>query len=772
MQSLVDSQGFNIDKRFLTQEQLLKIKKDLAATPVSNFGNFVAKPIRVFFETRDTITVPIFYALKELKDFEFVSDFISNPVKFPEDNIVLRETQKECMEVCLSEQGKEFGGGIINLSTGGKCLGYDSRVLMYDGTVKKAQDIEVGDLLMGDDSVPRTVLSTCWGLEQLFLVSYNGDDGFSCNSSHILTLVNDISIIELYDCKYAYAVMYFCPKLKNTELKYCKNLRSAVLSKNIIEKMYGMIDLSVEDYFISGCRLQMTKRKPVSHWSAGEYTDDEYYDIGASLKNSFYEIPAKYLESTIHQRTFLLAGLLDTNKIHGDYKDYYMLRFPTSNRPETIETLLYSLGLDFNTYLAPDSIVIKIKGYYETPVDLPLKTTKKVLLSKTSKYINFKISLTDYDNRYYGFEIDGNRRFCISDFTVTHNTVLAIKMIKEFGQKALIVVNKTELARQWRAELTKFIPGIKIGTIQGATFDVEGCQVVIGMLQSIAMKDHLTVEKFKCFSVGIIDECHNISSEVFSKIMFKVRPKHLFGLTATLERKDQMEKIIKWYLGDVIYSDSNDNLKQHTDIHVYKYKGKSSVEKFLRTGDPACSEMLTNISEDRERTAMIVKVLKKLLLEKDRNILVLSDRTAQLKQLQIQFPEDSGLFIGSKKPEELLEAKERRILLGTYGMCNEGFSLAKLNTLVFATPRSSITQAIGRIYRKKHVITPLIVDIADDFSIFKGQSYKRKKIYRDSISKPFILEKNTVNDTVKVQDLFEEVEEDFPEMCMIESDCE
>jgi superfamily II DNA or RNA helicase len=625
---------------------------------------------------------------------------------------------------------------------------------------------------MGDDSAPRTVLSTCWGLEQLFLVSYNGDDGFSCNSSHILTLINDISIIEMYDCKYDYAVKYFCPKNKGIELKYCKNLRSAVLSKYAIEKMYGMIDLTLDDYIISKCRLQMTKRKPVSHWPEGKYADDEYYDTGANLKNSFYEIPGKYLKSSISQRTFLLAGLLDTNKILGDYKDYYMLRFPTSNRPETIETLLYSLGLDFKTYLAPDSIIIKIKGYYETPVDLPLRITKKVLLKKTSKNINFKISLTEYDNRYYGFEIDGNRRFCLSDFTVTHNTVLAIKMIKEFGQKALIVVNKTELARQWRAELTKFIPGIKIGTIQGATFDVEGCQVVIGMLQSIAMKDHLTHEKFKCFSVGILDECHNISSEVFSKIMFKVRPKHLFGLTATLERKDQMEKIIKWYLGDVIYSDQSSSLKQTSDIHVYKYKGKSSVEKFLRTGDPACSEMLTNISEDRERTNVVVNILKRLLLEKDRNILVLSDRTAQLKQIYKQFPEDSGLFIGSKKPEELLEAKKHRILLGTYGMCNEGFSLEKLNTLVFATPRSSITQAIGRIYRKKHVITPLIVDIVDDFSIFKGQSYKRKKIYRDSISKPFILEKNTIDDTVKVQDLFEEVEEDFAEMCMIHSDSE
>lgn len=30
---------------------------------------------------------------------------------------------------------------------------------MYNGTIKKVQDIKEGELLMGDDSTPRTVLS-------------------------------------------------------------------------------------------------------------------------------------------------------------------------------------------------------------------------------------------------------------------------------------------------------------------------------------------------------------------------------------------------------------------------------------------------------------------------------------------------------------------------------------------------------------------------------------------------------------------------------------
>ena len=42
-----------------------------------------------------------------------------------------------------------------------KCLGKDTPVLMYDGTIKMVQDIKVGEKIMGDDSKPRNILSTC-----------------------------------------------------------------------------------------------------------------------------------------------------------------------------------------------------------------------------------------------------------------------------------------------------------------------------------------------------------------------------------------------------------------------------------------------------------------------------------------------------------------------------------------------------------------------------------------------------------------------------------
>ena len=43
----------------------------------------------------------------------------------------------------------------------GKCLEPNTEILMFDGTKKYAKDIKQSDLLMGDDSSPRKVLSIC-----------------------------------------------------------------------------------------------------------------------------------------------------------------------------------------------------------------------------------------------------------------------------------------------------------------------------------------------------------------------------------------------------------------------------------------------------------------------------------------------------------------------------------------------------------------------------------------------------------------------------------
>jgi superfamily II DNA or RNA helicase len=311
-------------------------------------------------------------------------------------------------------------------------------------------------------------------------------------------------------------------------------------------------------------------------------------------------------------------------------------------------------------------------------------------------------------------------------------TVLALKIASEFRLKTIIIVNKIELLDQWRKAINTFLINCKVGLIQGKVFDIGDKDIVLAMLQSVSIKDTLTSNDFSTFGLCFIDEVHNVPSNVFSKVAFKVRPRYTIGLSATYERKDKMHVVLDYYCGKVLYSDVNTASKQYTRIKQVKYKGSSSIEKYLFDGSPAVSTMITNICQDKERTHLVVTEIQELLKNPERQILVISDRVQQLQDLHALLGEDiSGLFTGKTKDKEA--SKQKRVLLGTYGLTNEGFNLPKLNTLVFASPRSSITQAIGRIFRKEHLVDPCIVDIIDNFSIFRHQAKKRRKIYEENI---------------------------------------
>src|SRR6478736_950698 len=77
---------------------------------------------------------------------------------------------------------------LIGASSMGKCLSPETRVRMFDGSVKEAKDVLIGDRLMGDDSTPRMVLNTVKGRDKMYRITPERGDEWVCNSSHILTM--------------------------------------------------------------------------------------------------------------------------------------------------------------------------------------------------------------------------------------------------------------------------------------------------------------------------------------------------------------------------------------------------------------------------------------------------------------------------------------------------------------------------------------------------------------------------------------------------------
>ena len=83
------------------------------------------------------------------------------------------------------------------------------------------------------------------------------------------------------------------------------------------------------------------------------------------------------------------------------------------------------------------------------------------------------------------------------------------------------------------------------------------------------------------------------------------------------------------------------------------------------------------------------------------------------------------------KEKELKLSENKQVILGTYNMCSEGYDNVNLDTLIMASSKGNIEQAVGRILRKKiYDIEPLVVDLVDNFSAFVNQGKKRTAFYK------------------------------------------
>jgi hypothetical protein len=77
-------------------------------------------------------------------------------------------------------------GEFIMKSSG--CFAKDTPILLWNGSTKMSQDIRVGDELVGDDGLKRTVLDTTTGVDMMYEVKQNSGMTYVVNSKHTLVL--------------------------------------------------------------------------------------------------------------------------------------------------------------------------------------------------------------------------------------------------------------------------------------------------------------------------------------------------------------------------------------------------------------------------------------------------------------------------------------------------------------------------------------------------------------------------------------------------------
>lgn len=142
--------------------------------------------------------------------------------------------------------------------------------------------------------------------------------------------------------------------------------------------------------------------------------------------------------------------------------------------------------------------------------------------------------------------------------------------------------------------------------------------------------------------------------------------------------------------------------------------------------------MASDVGRNTEIAAMAVQTY-----EAGRNLLILSDLIDDHLAVLFHYltkagvpGEQIGWYTGRQKAHELQQAKARKVVLATYAMTSEGTDVPHWDTLIMATPKANVKQAVGRVLRfVDGKMTPVVFDLVDGHKMFENFYFSRLKQY-------------------------------------------
>lgn len=291
----------------------------------------------------------------------------------------------------------------------GKCEAVGTPVRMYDGTIKKVEDVAVGDLLMGIDSKPRRVVATRRGHDSMmYRIDQSRGDSYIVNSRHICTLIE---------------------KDRNGSI--------ATASKRIVD-----IDIPT---LLSKTPNRVKERYrgfKVAVQYPARPVEIEPYSFGYNARSNS-RIPEQYLVNSEEVRLQVLAGLIDSdgNYWQGGYhfsNTNYQLVCDVKNLADSLgfctrmgggTRYCKALGRDYSSWCVTisgelDRIPVKI-ARKKVQTDWAAKTSHKDwgTIDGVHPTVVSSLKITSVgEGDYISITTDGDHRFVLGDGTVTHNS--------------------------------------------------------------------------------------------------------------------------------------------------------------------------------------------------------------------------------------------------------------------------------------------------------------------------------------------------------------
>ena len=163
------------------------------------------------------------------------------------------------------------------------------------------------------------------------------------------------------------------------------------------------------------------------------------------------------------------------------------------------------------------------------------------------------------------------------------------------------------------------------------------------------------------------------------------------------------------FLGEIIYKEKRDG---NDNVLVKAYTYKTSDDDFNEMlydwrGNTAYSSMISKLCNFNLRSEFILDIIAETYNnDNDQQIMILAHNknllTYLYKGVEHRNIASVGYYVGGMKKEALKESESKKIIIATYSMAAEALDIKTLTTLVMATPKTDVTQSIGRILHAKH----------------------------------------------------------------------
>ena len=325
-------------------------------------------------------------------------------------------------------------------------------------------------------------------------------------------------------------------------------------------------------------------------------------------------------------------------------------------------------------------------------------------------------------------------------------TVVGAHLIAERGRNTLVIVHRTPLLDQWRAQIGVFLDlnPAHIGQIGGGKRKAKGV-VDVAMIQSLVRRDEVDPIVAEYGHV-VVDECHHVPAVSFERVMREVRARFVTGLTATPRRRDGHHPILGFQIGPVRFSVDPRRLASSRPFR-HRVVVRKTGFKMMRTAEPpGIQEIYARLMTDQNRNDLILDDLiasleegrsPMLLTERRDHVEFFTNRLQKVARNVVVLTGGGGPRARRKAAEELAEIpdSEERVILATGRFIGEGFDDPRLDTLFLALPiawRGTLVQYAGRLHRRHQGKTEVrIYDYVDEAVPVLGRMFdKRLKGYR------------------------------------------